>query len=308
MRLVFAGTPELARVILDALIASAHQVVGAMTQPDKAVGRHRTHATPPPVKVRAQEAGIPVLQPERLRDPEVAAWLGGLAPDAVAVAAYGKIVPAELLALPPRGFVNVHASLLPRWRGAAPIQHAILAADAETGVCIMRMDEGMDTGAVWAREATAIGPRESAGALSERLAEMGGRLLVETLDAMESGDLVEAEPQPETGMTLAPKLSAQDVAVDWTLPADALDRRIRAADPKPGAVAQTVDGPLKVWRARPVEYEGAPGWVMESEPDLIVSCGRGALALVEVQAAGGQRMSGQAWARGRRLKTGGRIA
>jgi methionyl-tRNA formyltransferase len=344
MRLVFAGTPELARVVLDALLASSHKVVGVLTQPDRPVGRHRGEAVPPPVKVRALRAGLPVLQPTRLsvaaggeeagrdpaavaegeeagRDPaavadgeDVAAWLTRLGPDAVAVAAYGRIIPADLLSLPPRGWVNVHASLLPRWRGAAPIQHAILAGDAETGVCIMRMDEGMDTGPVWACEATPIDEEESAGELSARLAELGGRLLVRTLSEIEAAR--EPRPQDDVFATMAPKLAAEDLAIDWSLPADELDRRVRAADPKPGAAAKTSAGPLKVWRARPVAesredgpaaqvgIDGtarSPGTIVATSPDLIVACAMGALALEEVQPAGGPRMSGAAWARGRRL-------
>lgn len=313
MRVVFGGTPEFARTIMKILVGDGrHEVAAVICQPDKPVGRHRHKVEPPPVKVFAIERGIEVFQPEGLSDPSVAEWLEGVACEAVVVAAYGKLIPAELLAVPPRGFINVHASLLPRWRGAAPIQRAILAGEDRTGTCVMQMDEGMDTGPVWACATLDIGEDETAGELGARLAERGGRLLAESLEAIEHRVLTIAVPQSDEKATIAHKVGPEDVRLDLEMPVEGLIRRVRAGNPKPGAAIATAQGPLKVWRARRVETFGTgsklPGTVVATDPELVVTAADAALALLEVQPPGKGRMSGDAFARGRRLVLGDVLA
>ena len=309
MRVVFGGTPEFARTVLEVLLSDGrHKVAAVICRPDKPIGRHRHRVEPPPVKAYATQQGIEVLQPEKLSDPSVAEWLADAGVEAVVVAAYGKLVPRELLTIPPRGFINLHASLLPRWRGAAPIQRAILAGEHRTGTCVMQMDEGTDTGPVWACAGLDVLEDETAGELAGRLAERGGRLLAETLEAIEHRILAAPVPQSEEKATIAHKVGPDDVRLELDMPVEGLLRRIRAGNPKPGAAISTAQGPIKVWRARRVQTMGSgakpAGAVLATDPELVVAAADDGLALLEVQPPGKERMTGDAFARGRRLTLG----
>ena len=304
MRIVFLGTPEAAVPSLEALVgADDIDVAAVITNPDRAKGRSRT-PIPPPVKVAAEAAGIPVWQPDRPR--EVLDDLHALELDACAVVAYGALLPKDVLAAGGRGFVNLHFSLLPRWRGAAPVQHAIRAGDATTGVTTFVLDEGMDTGPVIDHEEVVIEPGESAGELLERLAGLGAPVLTRSLRALMDG--VTPQPQPPDGVTLAPKITSDDVALDLAAPATEVDRLVRSADPAPGAHTRFRDKRLKVFAAPPVDGDGAPGTVLRIEPDgVVVACGRGAVRLDAVQPEGKARMDGAAFANGYRPEPGERL-
>ena len=302
LRVVFAGTPSFAVPSLRALAAAPGvEIVAVCTQPDRPAGRGR-RPRPSAVKEAAAELGLPVRQPESLRAPEAVGALAALAPDLMVVVAYGLILPPAVLALPRLGCVNVHASLLPRWRGAAPVQWAILAGDRETGVCLMRMDEGLDTGPVLACTRTAIGPRETAGELEARLADLGAGLLARSLPRLAAGAL-EAVPQDGAAATYAPKIAKADAELDWRLPAAELDRRVRAFHPRPVAWTRLDGEPLRVWRAEPLAAPAGaePGVVVAASGHPEVACGEGRLRLLEVQPAGGRRMDAAAFARGRAL-------
>ncbi|HEX4508520.1 MAG TPA: methionyl-tRNA formyltransferase, partial [Burkholderiaceae bacterium] len=255
LRVAFAGTPDFAAVALRALHAAGHAIVRVFTQPDRPAGRG-LKLTPSPVKALAATWGLPVAQPAGLRlDGRFAAdattaldLLEGDAPDVLVVAAYGLILPAWVLALPRLGCLNIHASLLPRWRGAAPIHRAIEAGDAETGITIMQMDAGLDTGAMLLVGREPIAPDDTTGSLHDRLAALGGRLVVEALQAAAAGTL-EPTPQPSEGVTYAPKIAKAEAALDWALPAAVLERRVRAFDPYPGASFEAAGETLKLWRA-----------------------------------------------------------
>lgn len=299
MRIAFLGTPEPAVPALEALLAAPDvEVAAVVTNPDRPSGRGR-RLTPPPVKVAAEAAGVVVWQPERPR--EVLSHLAALRLDAAAVVAYGALLPPDVLAAGGRGFVNLHFSLLPRWRGAAPVQAALRAGDAETGVTCFVLDEGMDTGAVLSAAATPVGARETAGELLARMAVLGAPVLLHAVRGLVSGDL---RPRPQEGeATLAPKFTVEDARLDWSLSAVELDRVVRAYQPAPGAHT-TVDGErLKVHRARPQPVAapgGAAGEVIRVDGDgPSVACGEGALALEEVQPSGRPRMAATDWARGR---------
>lgn len=299
MRIAFLGTPEPAVPALEALLAASDvEVAAVVTNPDRPSGRGR-RLTPPPVKAAAEAAGVVVWQPERPR--EVLSHLAALRLDAAAVVAYGALLPPDVLAAGGRGFVNLHFSLLPRWRGAAPVQAALRAGDARTGVTCFVLDEGMDTGAVLSVAATPVGARETAGELLARLAVLGAPVLLRAVRGLVSGDL---RPRPQEGeATLAPKFSSEDARLDWSLSAVELDRVVRAYQPAPGAHT-TVDGErLKVHRARPQPVAapgGAAGEVIRVDGDgPSVACGEGALLLEEVQPAGRPRMAAADWARGR---------
>ena len=301
LRVVFAGTPDFARVSLAALLASPHRVCAVYTQPDRPAGRGR-RPRPSPVKELALAQGLPLRQPETLRGraAELAAWH----PDVMVVAAYGLLLPVEILAVPPLGCVNVHASLLPRWRGAAPIPRAILAGDRVTGVTLMQMEAGLDTGPILAARETPIGERETAGQLHDRLAALGAELLIETLDRLEAGT-VTPEPQDAASATYAPKLTKAEARIDWRRPAVEIDRQVRAFNPRPVAWTPTPEGPLRVWEALPLEApEGAPGTVLEAGPRLVVACGEGALNLLRLQPPGGRPMEARAYVNGRRPRPG----
>jgi methionyl-tRNA formyltransferase len=296
LRVAFAGTPAFAVPALRAL-AAVHEVVGVLTQPDRPAGRGRA-LTASPVKQLALERGLPVAQPVRLRGPasELAATLAQLRawqPDAMVVVAYGLILPREVLELPRLGCLNIHASLLPRWRGAAPIQRAILAGDVETGVSIMQMDEGLDTGGVLCRERVLIGPECTAAALHDVLAEVGARQILVALEGLAEGRLT-AVPQPAEGVTYAEKLSKAEAGIDWTRAAHEIDRQVRAFNPWPTAQT-TLDGEqVKLWRSRvaaePLEgvpQVATPGTLLGLKGDALqVQCGSGVLEVLELQRAG----------------------
>lgn len=300
MRIVFAGTPDFARIALEALLAQGFDVPLVMTQPDRPAGRGMK-LSPSPVKQAAVNANIPVLQPHSLRldgkYPEEAAQarqtLLDLQPDLMVVAAYGLILPKWTLELPRYGCLNIHASLLPRWRGAAPIQRAIQAGDAATGITIMQMDEGLDTGDMLVRSELVIRDDHSAATLHDDLAQLGAQALLEALQQVRDGTL-QATPQPEEGVTYAEKLSKAESVLDLSQPAKELERRIRAFDPVPGSTLSLpgLEQPVKVWRAQGVEqkHSAEPGQVLNvSAQGIDVACGEGVLRLLELQKAGSKR-------------------
>jgi len=311
MRVAFAGTPEFARVALAALRAAGFDVVLVLTQPDRPAGRGmRLQASP--VKNLAVEAGIRVAQPRSLRldgkfaDDARAAQHELLAarPDVIVVAAYGLILPAWVLELPRLGCLNIHASLLPRWRGAAPIQRAIEAGDAQTGVTIMQMDAGLDTGAMLLAETVTIAADDSTATLHDRLAASGGRLIVEALELAARGGLT-ATPQPIEGVTYAHKIDKVEAAIDWRQPAAVVERRLRAFDPFPGASTELRGLGLKCWRAEPGEGQGSPGQVLAlGDAGITVACGDTALRLTELQRPGGKRMSARQFLQGTPVEVG----
>ncbi len=319
MRLVFAGTPEFAAVALQRLLAAGFEVPLVLTQPDRPAGRG-LKLQPSPVKLLALDHAIQVAQPRSLRldgkfpdEASATRWLlQDVQPDAMVVAAYGLILPRWVLELPRHGCFNIHASLLPRWRGAAPIHRAIEAGDAETGVTIMQMDEGLDTGDMLLREAMAIAPDDNTARLHDRLAALGARLMVEALELLACGGLVRT-PQPAEGVTYAHKIEKTEAAIDWTLPADVLARRVRAFDPFPGAATVQPDGAsLKVWAAQAMPTNGdgraegaVPGTVRAvADGGVDVVCGQGVLRLTELQRAGGKRLPVAEFLRGSHLLAG----
>lgn len=292
-RIVFAGTPAFARESLQALLNADMLPVAVLTQPDRPAGRGKK-LTPSPVKVLAEDRQLPLLQPATLGSAEVIDALRALRADVFVVAAYGLLLPQRVLDLPQRGCVNVHASLLPRWRGAAPIQAAILAGDIATGISLMQMEAGLDTGPVFARESTDIGASESAGELHDRLAALGGRLLAEHLPAIVAGDLA-AIPQNDADSTYAPKFTSADAQLDWQQPAEQLQRVVRAYNPLPGAWFHCEDERLKCFRACVADTSaatGAPGTVIAAGSDGIdVCCGSGVLRMQQLQRPGRARCS-----------------
>jgi methionyl-tRNA formyltransferase len=298
MRVGFAGTPEFARVALAGLQAAGFALPLVLTQPDRPAGRGmKLQASP--VKQFAAEHGLPLAQPRSLRldgkfpDDSAAARqaLADARLDVLVVAAYGLILPPWVLAVPRLGCLNIHASLLPRWRGAAPIHRAIEAGDARTGITIMQMDAGLDTGDMLLVESLPIAPDDTTASLHDRLAALGGRLIVEALELAACGGLV-ATPQPAEGATYARKIEKSEAAVDWTQPAELIERRIRAFDPFPGVSAELGGESLKLWRAQVVPLDGRPGQIVASDADsFTVACGRAALRVLEVQRAGGKRVS-----------------
>jgi methionyl-tRNA formyltransferase len=305
MRIVFAGTTRFAATALSALSGARHDIVLVLTQPDRPAGRGRKEQASA-VKRTALASGLPLKQPLSLKDPELVQTLRALAPEALVVAAYGLLVPPQILDLPPRGCLNIHASLLPRWRGAAPIQRALLAGDRCTGVSIMRMDAGLDTGPVLLTEATPIGPDDTAGTLEERLAEMGARLILRALS-----EPATLRPQDPAQATYAPKLTKREALIDWSVPASVLDRQVRALNPTPGATTTLAGNPVKVWRARPTGAAGElpPGTVVRTGRDAIaVACGdETALDVLELQRAGAKRLSAAAFLAGQPLPRGTRF-
>lgn len=294
MKIVFAGTPHFAVPSLEALIASGQQVAAVYTQPDRPAGRGRKLQFSP-VKRVALDHRIPVYQPHTLRNnEEELERLASLAPDLLVVAAYGLILPADLLQIPLLGAFNVHASLLPRWRGAAPIQRAILAGDRETGVTIMQVVEKLDAGPMLLKKSTAIGPRETAGELLERVAELGAQALLETLSLLAS-DSITPEPQDESQVSYAEKVRKEEARLDWTLPAVQLERQVRAFNPWPVAFTQWQGRVLRIWRAElAAESSSAePGTVVNAKRQLEVATGSGLLRLLELQLPGAKRLSAQ---------------
>lgn len=315
MRVVFAGTPEFARVALERLQAAGFEIPLVLTQPDRPAGRGmKLQASP--VKQFALEQGIAVAQPRSLRldgkfPDEAEAGRQALLearPDVMVVAAYGLILPQWVLDLPRLGCLNIHASLLPRWRGAAPIHRAIEAGDAETGITIMQMDAGLDTGDMLLIEREPIRAEDTTASLHDRLAALGGRLIVEALELAACGGL-QATPQPEAGVNYAHKIEKAESAIDWQQDAAQIARRLRAFDPFPGGQAQLEGETLKIWRAEPTEAAGAPGEVLAAEAGgLVVACGQGALRLLELQRAGGKRLGAAAFLQSRPIAPGSRLA
>ena len=296
MRVVFLGSPEFALPTLEAL-ASRYTLVGVLTQPDRPAGRGRALASPP-VKQAALRLGVPILQPLRLRAPEATAALAAWNPDLIVVAAYGQILRADVLSLPARGCLNIHASLLPRWRGAAPVPAAIRAGDPQTGITVMKMDAGMDTGPILARKPTPIAPEETAGSVLARLATLGAALLLETLPAYLAGAL-EPVPQDEAQATYAPLLRKEDGRLDFSRPAEELERRVRAHDPWPGTFLEWNGRRLAVLRASVSDAPGAAiGAVTRRGTFPAIGTARGLLVLDLVQPAGRQPVSGDAFLRG----------
>jgi methionyl-tRNA formyltransferase len=306
VRVVFFGTPEFAVPPLEALLGEGFDVVAAVTQPDKPQGRSRSTALPPPVKLAAQAEDVPVLQPERPSDPEFVARIRVLAPDVGVVVAYGHILKPDLLAVPRRGMINVHPSLLPELRGAAPVEWAILNGLERTGVTIMLMDAGLDSGPILHQITHHIDPEVTGGELSEHLSEMGAQALVEALALLET-DGLQPRPQDHERATYASKLTRELARIQWTDPADRVARVIRALDPKPGAWTELDGREVKLFGARVVEGEGQPGEVRTTDDGLRITTGNGALLVDEVQPAGKPRMAAADWVRGRGVRAGQRF-
>ena len=307
MRVVFLGSGSFAIPSLEALLAAGHDVAAVVTQPDREKGRGRALA-PPPLKPVAAARGLKIFQPRRVREPESVAALKALAPDVQVVVAYGQILPRRVIDIAPRGTVNVHASLLPRYRGAAPVQWAIVNGEAETGVTTMLIDEGLDTGPLLLAEATPIGADETAEALESRLAALGGELLVRTLEGLQEGAIV-PQPQDPARASLAPLIKKEDGVMDWRLPAPALARRVLGFHAWPGAHTRLRGRGLRVLRAQVDAGSGTPGTLLRAGRDgLVVACGEGtALRLVEVQPESRHPMPAAAFAAGTRLTPGERL-
>jgi len=306
MRVVFFGTPEFAVPSLRALLEEGFEVAAVVTQPDRPHGRSRSQLVPPPVKVVAQEEGLPVLQPERPVGPFAEA-LGALDADLGVVVAYGHILKPEILAIPRRGMLNVHASMLPALRGAAPIQWAILQGLETTGVSIMQMEAGLDSGPVLHRIETEIAADETGAELAERLAELGAAALVETLTMLAAGEVL-ARPQDHARATYAPKITRELTRLDWARDGASLARVVRAFDPEPGAWATLEGQEVKLFGGRAANAGGEPGTVLAAGEVLRIAAGIGALDVAEVQPAGKKRMAAGEWARGRGVAVGQRFA
>ncbi len=307
LRVVFAGTPEIAVPSLDAIAESRHELVGVLTRPDAPAGRGR-RLTPSPVALRAAELGVPVLKPQHPRDPDFQDELKALGPDCCPIVAYGALLPGAALEIPEHGWVNLHFSALPAWRGAAPVQHAIWAGDEVTGATTFLVVEALDAGPVYGVMTERIRPTDTAGDLLGRLAEGGAGLLVATLDGIADGAL-EARPQQDDGLSLAPKITVEDARVDWTEPAVAIDRRIRACTPGPGAWTMFEDERIKLGPV--TEVPGAPplgaGVLAFGKNDVLVGTATGPVRLGEVKAFGKRQMPAADWARGLRSTDGARF-
>lgn len=301
MRIIFAGTPPFAAAALEALAEAGHEIVGVLTQPDRPAGRGMK-LTPSAVKQAALARGLPVMQPVSLKTPDAQAELAALNADVMVVAAYGLILPQAVLDLPRLGCLNIHASLLPRWRGAAPIQRAILAGETETGITIMQMDAGLDTGAMLTKTPVPIRDNDTAASLHDTLAAAGARAIVA---ALENPSALVPQAQDDRAATYAAKLSKEEAQLDWAQPADTLARAVRAYNPAPGAWTLLDGAPIKIWAAEAVAGAGQPGALQRADAgQLVVACGSGALALHEVQPAGSKRMPAAAFIAGRPLVPG----
>jgi methionyl-tRNA formyltransferase len=305
MRVLFWGTPEFATPALRALLGEGCDVVAVVTQPDKPQGRHRSVAVPPPVKLVALDEDLQVLQPVKPREPAFVAAVREFAPDLSVVVAYGHILPKELIDLPPLGTLNIHASLLPRWRGAAPIQAAILAGDAESGVSIMRMVPALDAGPVVLQARTPVLDDETGGELTVRLSELGALAIVEALTLISLGDGA-GVPQDEAGVTYAGKITREQARIDWTKPAIDVSRTIRAFDPVPGAYSSLRGAEVKLFGARVApDVQGDPGVVLGiDEMGLLVACGAGSVRVAYAHPAGRRRLASLDWAQGRGVAAG----
>jgi len=299
MRLVFMGTPQFAVPPLQSLAEAGHDIAGVVTRTDKPAGRGRTLAAPP-VKTAAEQRGLPVFQPRRVREPEFIETLRKLRPEAIVVAAYGQILPKEILSLPKYGCINIHASLLPAYRGAAPINWAIIRGEAETGITIMQMDEGMDTGAILMRQSIPIEPADTAGSLTEKLSVIGARLITGALLLVESGALKQAQ-QDGTKATTAPILKKEDGLIDWSLPATEIHNRVRGLSPWPGAYS-FLDGKLiKILASAPRPGSGEPGKLYNQDKNILsAGTGSGLLDIVTIQPEGKKPMTAAEFLRGHR--------
>ena len=303
MRIVFMGTPDFAVSALEALSAGGHEILCAVTQPDRPKGRSKKPVESP-VKALAERLGIPVLQPVKVREKESVESLEALSPEVIVVAAFGQILPEEILSIPPYSCLNIHASLLPKYRGASPIQAAILNGETQTGITIMRMDKGLDTGDILLQKAVTIDPEETGGSLFEKLAPLGGKAILEALDSLES---ITPVPQKDEEASKTSLIRKTDGLVRWGNHALSIERMIRAYDPWPGAFTLCEGKQLKLWKAKAEEqaYPGVPGELLESaDGALLVRCGEGALRITALQAEGKRRMSAADFLRGQHLKPG----
>jgi len=301
MRIIFMGTPDFSVPVLDALVEAGHDIAAVYTQPPRPAGRGKKER-PSPVHARAQALGLTVRHPPNFRDPAEIDAFAALEADVAVVVAYGLILPQPVLDAPRKGCLNIHASLLPRWRGAAPIQRAIMAGDARTGICIMQMEAGLDTGPVLLRRETEIRPDDTAGSLHDRLSEMGATAIVEALASLDS---LTPTPQPAEGVTYAAKIDKAEARIDWSRPAIEVDRQIRGLSPFPGAWCEQDGTRLKLLLSRVAEGNGAPGTVLDDS--LTVACGKGAVQLLRLQRAGRGAMETAEFLRGTPLKAGDRM-
>ena len=305
MKVIFAGTPDFAAAALKAIAAAGFEIPLVLTQPDRPKGRGMQLA-PSPVKQAALELGLRVAQPEKLRNnAEALQMLKEVEADVMVVAAYGLILPQDVLDTPKHGCLNIHASLLPRWRGAAPIQRAIEAGDAETGVCIMQMDIGLDTGDVVSEHRYAIQPTDTANEVHDALMNLGAAAIVADLQQLKTEDRLKSVKQPEEGVTYAQKLSKEEARIDWSESATVIERKIRAFNPVPAAWVEYQGKPMKIWRAEVVAQQGRAGEVLSCSSDgLIVACGANALKITELQPSGSKRMNIAAFAAGHTVEAG----
>ncbi|WP_107885465.1 methionyl-tRNA formyltransferase [Neisseria elongata] len=305
MKVIFAGTPDFAAAALKAIAAAGFEIPLVLTQPDRPKGRGMQLA-PSPVKQAALELGLRVAQPEKLRNnTEALQMLKEVEADVMVVAAYGLILPQDVLDAPKHGCLNIHASLLPRWRGAAPIQRAIEAGDAETGVCIMQMDIGLDTGGVVSEHRYAIQPTDTANEVHDALMNLGAAAIVADLQQLKTEGRLKSVKQPEEGVTYAQKLSKEEARIDWNESAAVIERKIRAFNPVPAAWVEYQGKPMKIWRAEAVAQQGRAGEVLSCSSDgLIVACGENALKITQLQPSGGKRMDIAAFAAGHTVEAG----
>lgn len=307
MRMIFAGTPPFAAPALEALTNAGHEIALVLTQPDRPAGRGMK-STSSAVKQLAQQRGFALLQPHSLKETELHAQLDAIGADVMVVAAYGLILPSPVLYIPRLGCLNIHASLLPRWRGAAPILQAILAGDRETGITIMQMDRGLDTGAILLQRSVEIDQHDTAQTLHDKLALLGARCIVETLTHMQQGKLFSV-PQNEIAATYAPKLEKNDAEIDWRLSAKNINRAVRAFNPRPGARSHIGGALMKIWQASTAgDVPGKPGEIVAAGRDgIVVACGKGSLILETVQKSGGKKLSAAEFLSGHPLRPGDRF-
>jgi methionyl-tRNA formyltransferase len=309
MQLIFFGTPEFAVPSLRALVEEGFDVELVVTQPDRPKGRHRSKLVPPAVKAEALELGLPVLQPDRPTDADFMKQMRAAQPDLGVVVGYGHILKPDLLELPTKGMINVHASLLPRLRGAAPIEHAILSGEVETGVTVMKMEPQLDTGSIVHQLATPIAPDETGGELTQRLAELGALSLIEALALIET-DTAQSIPQNDADATYAPKLTTEMARIHWENSAEQVARLVRALDPRVGARSSLSGQEVKLFGPRMADEwkdDEQPGEIVQTDPAFVVATGAGALQFLDVQPAGSQRMAASAWVRGKNAKKGDRF-
>ncbi|WP_107726911.1 methionyl-tRNA formyltransferase [Neisseria weaveri] len=304
MKVIFAGTPDFAALALKAIAAAGFDIPLVLTQPDRPKGRGM-QLQASPVKQAALELGLTVAQPQSLRNEEAQNLLSAQNADVMVVAAYGLILPEAVLNIPAHGCLNIHASLLPRWRGAAPIQRAIEAGDKETGVCIMQMDVGLDTGDVVSEHRYAIKSSDTANEVHDALAQLGAQAIVADLQQLQTTGRLNRTPQPENGVTYAQKLNKEEARINWQENAETIERKIRAFNPVPAAWVEYQGKPMKIWRAAVIDQSDKPGTVLSCSSDgLTVACGEKALNITELQPAGSKRMSIEAFAAGRTIEKG----